>query len=435
MKVIILALGLLILASLLGCGVKHSVTTPPHTPVEPPERPSSLQGQALTSSSIQLTWSDNSNNEEYFAIYRREGISDFDTFALCQRVFFNTTTCTDGGLRDSTTYSYYVTAERGDTCSRQSNTINVTTMSHDSEIPVIGSIVFPGAGACIGSAYSSPFMISTRSGMVYEIDASDHANPHISQTYQAGGEIISLYYIGMIYLAMGETGLRTLWMQYPDPPEVTGTLNTPGSVTGLCQTGNWPTTEIYWYVVDGASIQIINNTDQPQIVGEFRSQLISHINNADGDNAAVYLACGEAGLQILNTTNPLSPTIQGHLNIPGGVGKVYLGRLSEHTSRLYMLNASPNLYIADISNNTNPTLMSTFNIGESTKAIFLSGNFIYVSFNGGLKIVNVANPSQPQQVAFFPDNQEISTLKVDGEYIEMVDNAGLKILRYMPPSQ
>ncbi|MEW5766794.1 MAG: PKD domain-containing protein [bacterium] len=80
----------------------------------PPAAPSNMRGSEITSSSIRLSWDDNSDNETGFRIERRTGTADdFDTIALVRA---GTKIYLDSGLASETTYCYRVLAynERGD---------------------------------------------------------------------------------------------------------------------------------------------------------------------------------------------------------------------------------------------------------------------------------------------------------------------------------
>jgi len=72
---------------------------------EKPNAPSNLSAVALSSSQIQLTWSDNSNNETAFKLYRSLDGTDLKEIA---RPGPNATTYTDNGLAPGTTYFYRI---------------------------------------------------------------------------------------------------------------------------------------------------------------------------------------------------------------------------------------------------------------------------------------------------------------------------------------
>lgn len=88
-----------------------------------PSAPSNALATALTTTQIQLTWSDNSNNETGFKIYRFDG-SDFQYF---NSVGANTTTFIDSGLSCGTTYYYKISAYNSTGESAQTPQVNTST--------------------------------------------------------------------------------------------------------------------------------------------------------------------------------------------------------------------------------------------------------------------------------------------------------------------
>jgi fibronectin type III domain protein len=88
--------------------------------------PGSLSLQALSSSTVRLTWSDKSATETGFRI-ERSPLTDTN-FAEIATVGANTTSFTDTGLSEATKYWYRVRAYNADTTSDYSNQQQVTTL-------------------------------------------------------------------------------------------------------------------------------------------------------------------------------------------------------------------------------------------------------------------------------------------------------------------
>jgi hypothetical protein len=94
----------------------------------PPVAPSSLAAKATSSSSIVLTWKDNSNNEDGFRIHRKEGACDSaNTWSLIATKGSNMTNHTSTGLKPNTTYSYRVRSYNAGCNSDYSNCASVKT--------------------------------------------------------------------------------------------------------------------------------------------------------------------------------------------------------------------------------------------------------------------------------------------------------------------
>lgn len=75
--------------------------------VSPPLAPTSLTATTVSSSRINLSWTDNSNNESGFKIERK---TETGTYSLIATVGANVTTYSDTGLGESTRYYYRVKA-------------------------------------------------------------------------------------------------------------------------------------------------------------------------------------------------------------------------------------------------------------------------------------------------------------------------------------
>jgi fibronectin type 3 domain-containing protein len=73
------------------------------TTLGPPAAPSNLQASAASSSQINLTWNDNSNNETQFRIERRIGGG---AYVFLVNKAAGSTSHSDAGLSSNTTYTY-----------------------------------------------------------------------------------------------------------------------------------------------------------------------------------------------------------------------------------------------------------------------------------------------------------------------------------------
>jgi hypothetical protein len=97
--------------------------TDPQPEITIPAAPSNLVATAVSRIQIDLTWSDNSNNETGFAVYRQNGASWIQIGTTPN----GDNTYSDSGLAESTTYSYYVQAFNSAGDSTSSNHASATT--------------------------------------------------------------------------------------------------------------------------------------------------------------------------------------------------------------------------------------------------------------------------------------------------------------------
>jgi len=100
-----------------------------HYPIEsapglPPSAPSQLAATTASSSQINLTWADNSNNEDNFVVERSLNGIDFTVAATLAA---NLTSYSDTGLQSATTYTYRLSAVNAADSSAFSNLASATT--------------------------------------------------------------------------------------------------------------------------------------------------------------------------------------------------------------------------------------------------------------------------------------------------------------------
>ncbi|NDD63326.1 MAG: hypothetical protein EBZ36_05020, partial [Acidobacteria bacterium] len=103
------------------------------TPVGVPAAPSNLQAVTVSTSQINLSWADNSNNETGFTIRRKTGVGG--TYADIGTVAANVTSFQSTGLASAVTYYYLVVATNGNGNSGPSNEAFATTTSGGSQVP------------------------------------------------------------------------------------------------------------------------------------------------------------------------------------------------------------------------------------------------------------------------------------------------------------
>ena len=100
--------------------------TPTPTPVPPPAAPSSLTAVAVSANQINLSWTDNSGNEQGFAVERCQGAT-CTNFAQIATVGANVTSFANTGLTKNKPYRYRVRAFNAGGNSAYSNIASATT--------------------------------------------------------------------------------------------------------------------------------------------------------------------------------------------------------------------------------------------------------------------------------------------------------------------
>lgn len=137
--------------------------------------------------------------------------------------------------------------------------------------------------------------------------------------------------------------------------------------------------------------------------------ILSSLNTGSGlnavDVAGNYAYVGNksanAQLQIINISNPNSPTLTTSYQLPGVSGSGAVGNsIFFYSNKIYIGTKSANgseFHIVDVANPSSPQSLGSFEIGSDVNMIQIKGNFAYLatpSDSAELKILDISNPSQ-----------------------------------------
>lgn len=150
--------------------------------VTSPSVPSSLSASAVSSSQINLSWTDNSSNEIGFKIERKTGSGSYSQIDTAAR---NTTSYSDTGLSASTSYTYKIRAYN-----------NVDNSAYSSETSATTSAASGGGGGD-GGGGGGPCFIATAafdSPMAREVRIlCDYRDKYLLNS-ALGRDLVKLYY-------------------------------------------------------------------------------------------------------------------------------------------------------------------------------------------------------------------------------------------------
>jgi hypothetical protein len=148
-----------------NCAPNVYATTSPGSG-QVPNAPTNSGATAISSSSIRFTWTDNSNNESGFRIYRWS-VPDGQQWVVVSTTGANATTVTDTGLQPSTSYSY-------DACAFNDGGQNCDQTSVGATTPSAGATYFP---------LSPTRILDSRNGT----GLSGAFSSHVARTFQVTG--------------------------------------------------------------------------------------------------------------------------------------------------------------------------------------------------------------------------------------------------------
>ena len=136
-----------------------------------------------------------------------------------------------------------------------------------------------------------------------------------------------------------------------------------------------------------------------------------------------YVAATDAGLQVVNLSDPARPQLAGWYQTIGLTTKV---AVSGHHACLIDTDCHPCglVKVIDISDASHPRLLSTYAaIGEA--AVAVSGDYFYVVSDLGFEVVDISAPTAPHQVAEIPSVGSGHDIVVSGQYAYITETSGL----------
>jgi len=141
----------------------------------PPASPSALSVSADGAAAVNISWSDNSDNESSFSVERSLDNINFSEIGI---VSANTTSYNDNGLLSETTYYYRVKASNNAGASSYSNTGTVTTEAQPSTVESVASSQTLGIGTVSGGFANT----HTDNGAIQRITEVSSGGPKRNRT-------------------------------------------------------------------------------------------------------------------------------------------------------------------------------------------------------------------------------------------------------------
>lgn len=181
--------------------------------------------------------------------------------------------------------------------------------------------------------------------------------------------------------------------------------------------------------------RVFNPPARPTRAGIHNTSGTSHAVVVVGDRA--FVADGEAGVQILDVSNPAAAVHLGGFNTSGTAVD-----LQVDGNWAYVADSDAGLAILDVRNPSAPVRVGLLNGGRRVNAVKVVGGFAYLATggsaitDGGLDVIDIRNPAAPVRVGRFSANDGAALgLDVVGELAFLAQSdAGLVILNISNPT-
>ncbi|HEV8677452.1 MAG TPA: hypothetical protein VN701_01315 [Candidatus Paceibacterota bacterium] len=147
-------------------------------------------------------------------------------------------------------------------------------------------------------------------------------------------------------------------------------------------------------------------------LGQKGASLYAYAASARGSNfstCAQSPACAQ--LQVIDVTNPASPSVAASLKLPGvsgssgqGIGKSIFYSGGYAYEGLAKTASGPEFHIIDVSNPLSPVEVGSYTVGRTVKSIYVRGNYAYLATDDNAKeliVLDIRDKAHPVAVGGF----------------------------------
>ncbi|HEX2946106.1 MAG TPA: hypothetical protein VHT96_09135 [Clostridia bacterium] len=186
----------------------------------------------------------------------------------------------------------------------------------------------------------------------------------------------------------------------------------------------------YVYVGKGTSIIVLENTEGRLLQKGFQLKLPSFITDLEVEGKTLYAAAGDAGLYIVDISDPLKPLKKGIYTSSG-----YAEALEVKGSIAYLANGKEGLQIIDVKNPAAPVALGQVYKNKYAFDVVISGNYAYIAAaDDGLLLADISNGGVPREVASCDTPGIARNVKASGEYVFVADDwKGVAIVKVDKP--
>jgi hypothetical protein len=195
---------------------------------------------------------------------------------------------------------------------------------------------------------------------------------------------------------------------------VTGSYDTPGAARNVAVDGD------YAYVADyyeGLQVIDISDPSSPSLLGTYNTTGYAFRLAVSGDN--VFVANYNQGLKVIDVSNPGAPTLVGSYYTSQTYGVAVAGDLA------YLADGVNGIKIIDISNPSAPAQVGVYNTAGAAHDVEVEGDYAYLAgSSGGLQVIDVSDPTTPTETAAYITGNAPVNLDVSGNYAYLAELSG-----------
>ncbi|HBA84433.1 MAG TPA: hypothetical protein DCZ95_10100 [Verrucomicrobia bacterium] len=169
-------------------------------------------------------------------------------------------------------------------------------------------------------------------------------------------------------------------------------VNATGSVGGICSAVAVQGATLY--VGAGAVLLLMDRTNPAAPSPLASLALPGPIESIVVTGAHAYVACGQAGVQIVDVSHPRSPLHAASFDTSGSAhGLALLG------NQLLVADGAAGLRILNIAHPLSPSLVGAYRTAGPARAVVVYGDLVYLlNHHLGVEILDIGNPAAPARI-------------------------------------
>ena len=226
----------------------------------------------------------------------------------------------------------------------------------------------------------------------------------------------------------------------PPQGEELGARAAPASPIELELVGRWPYGPAYAVahgVIDGAPYAFLGSGSVVLVVdmaNPLDPTVIGEVVTPDGvkglvlSGSLLLVTDDEAGLRVIDTSEPSAPAEVGFLDIPTALRVAVTGDVA-------LVADAAGLRVINISVPSAPAEVGFLDTPGWASGVAVTGHLALVADGGsGLRVIDIAQPSAPTEVGFLDTPGWANGVAVTGDLALVADTAGLRVINISVPS-
>jgi hypothetical protein len=179
-------------------------------------------------------------------------------------------------------------------------------------------------------------------------------------------------------------------------------------------------------MVPGLQMIDISDPTSPSIAGSHDTPGFAWDVAISGDYA--YVADCPTGLRVIDISDPTSPSLAGNFDTPG-----YIHTIAVSGDYAYVADASSGLQVIDISDPASPSLAGSYDTAGSATGVAIAGDYAYVA-DVGLQVIDISDPTNPSIAGNYDTPGAALDIAVSGDYAYLTDFYDLRVVDISDPT-